>query len=218
MSRSPATEPSGSEGSPGADDTTAVVAPAAGTVTPKDVRTVRRGSWRAALRGAWARSPWWLAVLLVYGLSRVWGWAVFSVVGGQQGPGPWGDGALGYLDFVATWDSDWYRTIFEQGYPTELPRDSLGTVSENPWAFYPVHPLLVRGIAEVTGTGWAVTAATVSLLAGFGAALVLYRLTCTAPVMSTPRTRGGAAVPALWTVAVFAFNPVAPVLQTPYAP
>ncbi len=190
---------------------------AAGTVTAEDALTARRRPWRAALSGAWARSPWWLAVLLVYGLSRVWGWAVFSVVGGQQGPGPWGDGALGYLDFVATWDSDWYRTIFEQGYPTELPRDSLGTVSENPWAFYPVHPLLVRGIAEVTGTGWAVTAATVSLLAGFGAALVLYRLTCTAPVMSTPRTRGGAAVPAMWTVAVFAFNPVAPVLQTPYA-
>ncbi|WP_303177614.1 hypothetical protein [Kocuria sp.] len=172
---------------------------------------------RSGLGTRWARAPWWLAVLAVFGLSRVWGWAVFSVVGGQQGPGPWGDGALGYLDFVATWDSDWYRTIFREGYPVELPTDSLGTVQENPWAFYPVFPLLVRGIASVTGTGWAATAATVSLLAGFGAALVLYRLVCTAPVMAGPRTPGGASSPALWAVAVFAFNPVAPVLQTPYA-
>ncbi|MGX0886164.1 mannosyltransferase PIG-V [Kocuria rhizophila] len=200
-----------------ADDGAGGAPRAAGAVTVEDALTARRRPWRAALGGAWARSPWWLAVLALYGLSRVWGWAVFSVVGGQQGPGPWGQGPLGYLDFVATWDSDWYRTIFEHGYPSELPRDSLGTVRENPWAFYPVFPLLVRGITEVTGTGWAGTASTVSLLAGFGAALVLYRLTCTAPVMSTPRTRGGASVPALWAVAVFAFNPVAPVLQTPYA-
>ncbi|WHF22682.1 hypothetical protein QJS66_22150 [Kocuria rhizophila] len=73
VSRSPATEPSGSEGSPGAASTTAVVAPA--TELAKDVRTVARclGGPHCAVRG-WR--PWWLAVLLVYGLSRVWGWAV----------------------------------------------------------------------------------------------------------------------------------------------
>ncbi|RLY94561.1 hypothetical protein EAE32_05155 [Kocuria tytonicola] len=171
----------------------------------------------ARTRALFSRAPWWLAVVAVYGISRLWGWAVFGVVGAQQGPGPWGDGPLGYLDFVATWDSDWYRTIFREGYPSQLPTDSLGTVQENPWAFYPVFPLLVRGIAGVTGTGWAGTAATVSLFAGFGAALVLYRLVCTAPVMAGPRTPGGTSRPALWAVAVFAFNPVAPVLQTPYA-
>ncbi|RKQ37188.1 hypothetical protein C1C97_003870 [Kocuria tytonis] len=172
---------------------------------------------RERVVGLWSRAPWWLAVLAVYGLSRLWGWGVFSVVGAHQGPGPWGSGPLRYLDFTATWDSDWYRTIFREGYPSQLPTDSLGTVQENPWAFYPVFPMLVRGIAEATGTGWAGTAATVSLLAGCGAALVLYRLTCTVPVMAAPRTPAGASVPALWTVAVFAFNPVAPVLQTPYA-
>lgn len=169
------------------------------------------------MRRLWAAAPWWLAVLVVYGVSRVWGWAVFTVVGAQQGPGPWGNGALGYLDFVNTWDADWYHTIFREGYPFQVPRDSLGTVSENAWAFYPVFPLLVRVIDALTGTGWAVTAATVSLVAGFGAALVFYRLVCQAPVMAGPCTPGGVSRPALWAVAVFAFNPVAPVLQTPYA-
>lgn len=171
----------------------------------------------ARVRQALERCPWWLAVVLVYGLSRLWGWAVFATVGGQQGPGPWGDGVLCYLDFVNTWDADWYHRIFSEGYPSTLPVDTLGTVVENQWAFYPVYPLLVRGITGLTGTGWAGTAATVSLVAGFGAALVLYRLFCCAPVMAGPRTPGGVSRPALWAVAVFAFNPVAPVLQTPYA-
>lgn len=186
-----------------------------GTRTRTGRSRVRPAATRA--RELCSRTPWWLAVVAVYGLSRLWGWAVFSTVGAQQGPGPWGDGALGYLDFLNTWDADWYRRIFSDGYPSALPVDNLGTVVENQWAFYPVYPLLVRGIVGLTGTGWAATAATVSLLAGFGAALVLYRLFCTTPAMRTPRTAGGVSRPGLWAVAVFAFNPVAPVLQTPYA-
>lgn len=171
----------------------------------------------ASLRRAWDITPWWLAVVLVYGLSRVWGWIVFTVVGRQQGPGPWGDGALGYLQFVDIWDSDWYRRIFAEGYPAQLPRDVLGHAEQNQWAFYPVHPLLVRGIDALTGTGWALTAATVSLLAGFGAALVLYKIFDGVPALREPRWVNNVGKAPLWAVAVFAVNPVAPVLQTPYA-
>ena len=34
--------------------------------------------------------PAWLSVLLIYGLSRVWGFIVFAVVGQQQLRSPWG--------------------------------------------------------------------------------------------------------------------------------
>lgn len=154
-----------------------------------------------------AAAPWWAQTVLVWAASRVWAWAVFTTVGRQQGPGPWGDGALGYVAFVGIWDSDWYERIAREGYPGRVPRDAAGVAEENPWAFYPVFPLLVRAVSALTGTGWDVTASTVSLLAGLGAALVVHRLFLR---LAPPAT-------ALWGVALFAFNPVAPVLQVPYA-
>lgn len=177
----------------------------------------RRSGAAAFLQRVWARTPWWLAVILVYGLSRVWGWIVFTVVGRQQGPGPWGDGALSYLHFVDIWDADWYHRIFSDGYPAQIPRDVMGHAEQNQWAFYPVQPFLVRGIDTLTGSGWSPTAATVSLFAGFGAALVLYKIFDGVPALSTLRWTNGVGKAPLWAVAVVAFNPVAPVLQTPYS-
>lgn len=151
--------------------------------------------------------PWWAQAVLVWAASRVWAWAVFTTVGRQQGPGPWGDGPLGYLAFTATWDSDWYERIAGEGYPSVVPRDGAGRAQENAWAFYPVFPLVVRAISGLTGTGWDVAASTVSLVAGFGAALLVHRLFLR---LAPPGT-------ALWGLAFVAFNPVAPVLQVPYA-
>lgn len=151
--------------------------------------------------------PWWAHALLVWAASRAWGWAVYTTVGRRQGPGPWGDGALGYLAFAGTWDSDWYERIAEEGYPATVPRDASGRAEENAWAFYPVFPLLVRAVMALTGGGWDATAAAVSLLAGFGAAVLVLRLfRC----LAEPGT-------ALWGLAFVAFAPVAPVLQVPYA-
>jgi len=159
------------------------------------------------VRHRWAALPGWAQALLVWAVSRVWGWAVLTTVGRQQGPGPWGDGALGYLAFAGTWDSDWYQRIAEEGYPAELPRDGDGRALENAWAFYPVFPVLVRAVTALTGTGWDATAATVSLLAGFGAAVLVHRLF----------TRFAPPSTALWGLALVAFGPVSPVLQVPYA-
>lgn len=164
-------------------------------------------SARTAVVSRWARAPWWAQALLVWAVSRVWAWAVFATVGRQQGPGPWGDGALGYLAFTGTWDSDWYERIARDGYPESLPRDANGQVQENAWAFYPVFPLVVRAVAAVTGTGWDATASAVSLAASLGAVLLVHRLFLR---LAPPAT-------ALWGLAFFAFNPVAPVLQVPYA-
>ncbi|GAA1759439.1 hypothetical protein [Kocuria aegyptia] len=155
----------------------------------------------------WAQAPWWAQALLVWGASRTWAWAVFTTVGRQQGPGPWGDGPLSYLEFTGTWDSDWYERIAREGYPASLPRDGTGQVQENAWAFYPVFPLVVRAASALTGTGWDVTASAVSLAASLGAVLLVHRLFLR---FAPPAT-------ALWGLAFVAFNPVAPVLQVPYA-
>ncbi|MFI7585247.1 hypothetical protein ACH9DO_15865 [Kocuria sp. M1N1S27] len=152
-------------------------------------------------------APWWVQAALVWAASRIWAWAVFTTVGRQQGPGPWGDGALGYLAFTGTWDSDWYERIAREGYPASLPRDGTGQVQENAWAFYPVYPLLVRVLSAATGTGWDVTASAVSLAASLGALLLVHRLFLR---LAPPGT-------ALWGLAFVAFSPVAPVLQVPYA-
>ena len=61
---------------------------------------------RARLRAL----PAWLSVLLIYGLSRVWGFIVFAVVGQQQLRSPWGQ-HLDYLSFISIWDAGGYEQI-----------------------------------------------------------------------------------------------------------
>ena len=113
--------------------------------------------------------PAWLSVLLIYGISRVWGFVVFAVVGQQQLRGPWGE-HLSYLSFISTWDAGWYEQIALNGYPSELPVNAMGVVQQNQWAFYPIFPLLSQGISRLTGIGNYPVAAPVAVLAGFAAA------------------------------------------------
>lgn len=119
--------------------------------------------------------PAWLSVLLIYGLSRVWGFIVFAVVGQQQLRSPWGQ-HLDYLSFISIWDAGWYEQIAVQGYPSELPVNAAGVVQQNQWAFYPIFPQLSGAISHATGIGYYPVAATVALIAGFAAAWVIYLL------------------------------------------
>lgn len=167
--------------------------------------------------------PAWLSVLLIYGISRVWGFVVFAVVGQQQLRGPWGE-HLSYLSFISTWDAGWYEQIALNGYPSELPVNAMGVVQQNQWAFYPIFPLLSQGISRLTGIAYYPVAATVALLAGFAAAWIIYLL-FDASVKAARLARSGsdsadaepASSLALWGTALVSFLPVAPVLQVPYA-
>ena len=167
--------------------------------------------------------PAWLSVLLIYGISRVWGYVVFAVVGQQQLRGPWGE-HLDYLSFISTWDAGWYEQIALNGYPSELPINAMGAVQQNQWAFYPIFPLLSQGISSLTGIAYYPVAAAVALLAGFAAAWIIYLL-FDASVKAVRLARSGsdsadaelASTLALWGVALVSFLPVAPVLQAPYA-
>lgn len=178
----------------------------------------------AGLRAARQFSRWPAAVqvMLVYLASRIAGWFIFSTVGLQQTFSPWKQSAMSYGEFVMIWDSDWYQKIAQQGYPQNLPLDANGMVAQNAWAFYPLYPLLARALMTVTGLPYETVAPTLSLLAGFGAAWLLYRLfhLCFQRASGSLGTDMGEErchSTALWAVAAVSFCAVAPVLQTGYA-
>lgn len=69
------------------------------------------------------------------------------------------------------WDCNWYTRLAVGGYDT-APRLSLGGYGEANWAFFPVFPLLIHGLAHVLGVS-AVVAALVIGNVAFAALLPL---------------------------------------------
>lgn len=170
------------------------------------VRRTLRGS-AAPLVAAVNRWPWWIQVLAIYVAARVGSACIFAAATLQQGPGPWGGAHPGYWDFINIWDARWYGRIFTEGYPSELPVDAAGNVQENAWAFYPLFPLLGRGLSAVTGMSAGAALTTIAMLAGLGAAVVVYLL------FREKADHGDA----LWGVVFFSTFPVSGILQVPYA-
>ena len=143
---------------------------------------------------------------IVYLAARVITTAFLLLAASLSGAGSrFGEDAnLGTL--VTGWDAQWYWFAAENGYPAELPRTDSGDVAENQWAFMPVYAFLARGLGIVLGS-WGAAAGTISVVAGYLACLVLYRMI---------RMRADA-VTALWAVAFFAFAPLAALFQVGYA-
>ena len=108
--------------------------------------------------------------------------------------------------FAAGWDAWWYWYVAGYGYPTTLPTNEAGLVSENSWAFMPLYAYAALGVGAVLGS-WVAGAVAVSLVAGYLACLVLYRIV---------RMRADDAV-AVWAVVFFAAAPVAALFQIGYA-
>lgn len=109
-------------------------------------------------------------------------------------------------DLVLAWDAQWYWLIAVSGYPSELPVDQSGTVGENAWAFMPVYPWVAQLVGRLFGS-WGAGALIVSLVAGYLASLVLYR-------MLRPRIGEGTAS---WAIVFFACGPLAALFQIGYA-
>lgn len=155
-------------------------------------------------------------MIVVYGATRLWSTAVFLLAAAGQPVSYWAQAAPDYPTFVGLfWDGSWYRTIAEQGYPATLPRGPDGTVQQSAWAFFPLFPLLVRGLMAVTGGSWAVLAPASALVLGWGAALVLDRL-----VQRQAEARQGRVAArrlALGTVLIVGTFPAAPALQVAYS-
>ncbi|WP_255371830.1 hypothetical protein [Cellulosimicrobium sp. CUA-896] len=172
------------------------------------VRTVHRR--HALLPTSW---PWWVQALAVYGLARAVSAVVLLVVARTQAANPWTDPAPSYVAYAGRmWDGSWYREIFETGYPDVLPVGPDGAVLQNPWAFFPLFPTLVRWLDALTGAGWDVLAPTLALVCGAGAVVVVHRLVATAGAAAVERRPG---LP-LATVLVVSVFPSSPVLQVAY--
>ncbi len=191
--------------------------PPSTTGSTRSVAVGRAG--RPILRGpaAW---PWWLQVLAVYGLTRIWSTGVLLAAAAGQPESYWGAARPDYATFAGLfWDGSWYKAIAEDGYPVTLPVDPGGAVQQNAWAFFPLFPMLVRVLTEATGGSWTVIAPTTALLLGAGAALVLYRLI--QPQVEARRAAGadlpGGRRIALSTVLLVGLHPAAPVLQVAYS-
>jgi hypothetical protein len=145
-----------------------------GLTTTGAVRQRRsRARWRARYRVV----PWWLRITVVYVAARVVTGALLLAFARVQTANSFTLQHPSYLSFAAIWDGAWYRVIAANGYPSTLPIDASGHVTENAWAFMPAYPFLVRALTALTGASFEVVAVGVSLLAGWGAALVFRRLT-----------------------------------------
>ncbi|WP_238335827.1 hypothetical protein [Serinicoccus kebangsaanensis] len=130
-------------------------------------------------RGATSRRPLDLrlvvSVLLLWTLLRaVSALLLWRLATQHQDPSVYDDpGVARYFQFATLWDGQWYERIATQGYPDTLPVGADGQVQQNPWAFYPVFPMLARGVMALTGWPFAVAGPVVATVLGYAAAVVV---------------------------------------------
>ncbi|WP_433054637.1 glycosyltransferase family 39 protein [Dactylosporangium sp. CS-033363] len=152
-----------------ADDTTAVADRAAGSGTAAAAGPAT-GSGEVGSQTAGDR-PWRRALLVGFGIFAASKIALAVVTAfawiGEKRPNV----TATYLaaQWASQWDSKWFVDIAQRGYYPEPDKA--------PAAFFPMYPMLIRGLTPICfGKPW-VAALLVANLAAFGALVVLYRLT-----------------------------------------
>lgn len=147
-----------------------------------------------------------LRVAAIYVAARLvttfffWTATLFSTEASRFGAHP------SLATFALGWDAQWYARIAEDGYPAKLPVDQQGNISQNGWAFMPLYAALAKGLSWITGS-WGFSAILISIVAGYLACLVLYKI-----VRETQSDKT-----ASWAVLLFAAGPLAAVFQIAYA-
>uniref|UniRef100_A0A942YF23 Mannosyltransferase PIG-V n=1 Tax=Neobacillus citreus TaxID=2833578 RepID=A0A942YF23_9BACI len=155
--------------------------------------------------------PVWLSVVLVWTGGRIvstfWLALAYPLTGrALPANAIWGNDH-GFLSFLTAWDGQYYEQISLHGYPTTLPTDADGNVTQNAWAFLPAFPFTIRMLTASTGVPFEVGAPAIALVAGLVAALLLHRL--------VQGHAGNAA--AMWAVFFFTCGPLSFLLQVGYA-
>ncbi|MEN9751188.1 MAG: hypothetical protein RLZZ600_235 [Actinomycetota bacterium] len=153
------------------------------------------------------RMPWWLAVTIVFIAGRVISTAMLIWFADHQLANDWTGAHPNFGDFSSIWDGRWYNLIAENGYPTILPHDAEGHVQQNSWAFLPLYPALCKLFMVLTGLDWNTVAISVSVIAAFGATLIIYKLF--AHFLQVQQ--------AFFAIILFSVAPVAPIYQVAYA-
>ncbi|MEO8261839.1 MAG: hypothetical protein ABI566_04650 [Pseudolysinimonas sp.] len=153
--------------------------------------------------------PAWLVLVGVFAASRLVSTGVLALLWAAT-QGQWFahyDGGSSFWQYLQSWDVQWYRRVAYEGYPAELPIDANGDVKQNTWAFFPVYPVLVRGLIAVTGLDYYVAATAVAVIFGLLATLALHRML----------VQHFAPTQALWGAIFFASGPLSWMLQVGYA-
>ncbi|MBW3086665.1 hypothetical protein KEM60_02894 [Austwickia sp. TVS 96-490-7B] len=147
-----------------------------------------------------------MVILAVYLLARGFSALLLVELTHYQVPVSWTGPDVRYDTIVGLWDAGWYKEIATQGYPPVLPRDELGQLQQNAWAFYPLFPFLTRAFMAITGAPFAITGAMLALVLGGAAALLI------AVILRAHIGTGGAiAATAVWSTCA-----PSPVLQVAY--
>src|ERR1700710_2068832 len=102
-----------------------------------DTLTRESAATTPTLRDRYARTPWWIKVLVIFALSRVVTTIILLVFAWMQQANAWTGAHPDYFSFAEIWDGTWYHIIAVSGYPSHLTFDSLGHVEQNAWAFLP---------------------------------------------------------------------------------
>jgi len=76
---------------------------------------------------------------------------------------------------LAPWDVGWYVTIASFGYPADIPIVD-GEVGQNATAFFPLYPLAIRWVDEVTPLDGVGAAVWLAVVGGLAAVLLLWAL------------------------------------------
>ena len=172
----------------------------AGSATGRTAAPTKRPS-------LYARTPWWVRVLVVFAASRIISTVILLAFAAVQQQNPWTSASPDYYTFAGIWDGNWYHIVSAVGYPSALPMTAEGHVGESAWAFMPVYPTIVGFLVYFTGLPFNVMAVVVSMAATLGAALIFYRLVA----LKLPEGT------ALFSVVVFLVAPLSPILQVAYA-
>jgi hypothetical protein len=105
--------------------------------------------------------------LLLYVATRVVQLALIAWLAPAGGPS--------IKDRLLAWDGGWFVRVATEGYPHTYSYDSGGQMVGNGLAFFPVYPLLIRGL-HALGTDAGIAALIVSWTASAVAAVLLYLL------------------------------------------
>ena len=163
---------------------------------------------RAVITAArrWASIPVIARIAVIYVFGRLVTTGFLAIAAELSGPGSRFGPDAGIGSFILGWDAQWYWLVAWEGYPSVLPLTESGQVAENAWEFMPLYAYAAQVVGIPFGS-WGAGALVISLVAGFFACVMLYRL-LHARIGSTA---------ALWAATFFAWGPLAALFQVGYA-
>jgi hypothetical protein len=156
----------------------------------------------------WTRTFPLVAYALVAVVMYLLVWLALSgFAGWPLGPGGGGGGSHGpFIEtprFLAGWarfDSGWYESIAHRGYFFQ------GKTAQSSVAFFPLYPLLTRWLSQAFGGDTSVWGVLITLLSGFGAAMLFWRWVSAR--LEPAAARAAFAVLAVWPFALYLYGAV----------